>query len=295
MQPARAAVVQLGFGLACGWLVRVSLQPSPSLVASPGYPPRSPPGQLSKANPRPTTEGLDLTRSTVGQFPKSTTSQLRCGINPRSTWLVVCCAWWTRHEIWDDGHTSKGVIVRHTAVARTPAASSSDLPSQHSAPTSGPTRPPRPRCHIRSALRLRPSAEAEAPHGRATTTLRRGFVPVGAIAVGGCGSRMEPSIRARAGGKEKNWSRAPLKSGVREIGLRRVVERRMTNHWHSFEQLSLTAPASTIPSRPRLIIRSTSGRARTRSAGLQRVADLLHEARGRAAPQHATIRRRSRT
>ena len=48
----------------------------------------------------------------------------------------------------------------------------------------------RPRCRIRSALRLRPAAEA--PHGRATTTLRRGSVPVGAIAVGGCGSRAEP-------------------------------------------------------------------------------------------------------
>ena len=57
-----------------------------------------------------------------------------------------------------------------------------------------------PRCRIRSALRLRPS---EAPHRRATTALRRGFVPVGAIAVGGCGSRTEPSIRARAGGKAK--------------------------------------------------------------------------------------------
>ena len=54
----------------------------------------------------------------------------------------------------------------------------------------------------RSALRLRQSAEA--PHGRATTTLRRGFVLVRAITVGGCGSRAEPSIRrARAGGKEK--------------------------------------------------------------------------------------------
>ena len=70
---------------------------------------------------------------------------------------------------------------------------------QHSASTSGPTRPPRPRCRIRSALRLRPSVEA--PHGRATTTLRRGFVPVGAIAVGGCGSRAEPYFRARAPGK----------------------------------------------------------------------------------------------
>ena len=74
-----------------------------------------------------------------------------------------------------------------------------NLPSQHSASTSGPTRPPWPRCRIRSALRLRPSVEA--PHGRATTTLRRGFVPVGAIAVGGCGSRTEPYFRARAGGK----------------------------------------------------------------------------------------------
>ena len=45
-----------------------------------------------------------------------------------------------------------------------------NLLSQHSAPTPGPTRPPRPRCRIRSALRLRPSVEV--PHGRATTTLR---------------------------------------------------------------------------------------------------------------------------
>ena len=65
-----------------------------------------------------------------------------------------------------------------------------NLLSQHSASTSGPTRPPRPRCRIRSALRLRPSVEA--PHWRATRTLRRGFVPVGAIAVGDCGSRAEP-------------------------------------------------------------------------------------------------------
>ena len=76
-----------------------------------------------------------------------------------------------------------------------------ELAVSNSAPTPGPTRPPRPRSRIRSALRLRPSAEA--PHGRATTTLRRGFVPVGAIVVGGCGSRAEPSIRARAGGKAK--------------------------------------------------------------------------------------------
>ena len=60
--------------------------------------------------------------------------------------------------------------------------SPSNLPSQHSASTCRPTRPPRPRCRLRSALRLRPSAEA--PHGRQTTALRRGFVPVGAIAVG---------------------------------------------------------------------------------------------------------------
>ena len=69
-----------------------------------------------------------------------------------------------------------------------------NLLSQHyPAPTPGPTTrpPPRPpRCRIRGAsLRLRPSAEA--PHGRATTALRRGPVPVGAIAVRGCGSRAE--------------------------------------------------------------------------------------------------------
>ena len=29
-------------------------------------------------------------------------------------------------------------------------------------------------------------------HGRATTMLRRGFVPISAIAVGGCGFRAEP-------------------------------------------------------------------------------------------------------
>ena len=76
-------------------------------------------------------------------------------------------------------------------------------------------------------LALAPKAAAV---GRATTTRRRGFVLVGAIAAGGCGSRAEPSIRARAPGKGKNRSRAPLNCGVREIGLRRVFERRTTNH-----------------------------------------------------------------
>ena len=93
--------------------------------------------------------------------------------------------------------------MRHKAVFFVCLTSLSNLPSHHSAPTPGPIRPPRPRCRIRSALRLRPSVEA--PHGRATTTLRRGFVPVGAIAVGGCGSRAEPSIRARAGGKAEKY------------------------------------------------------------------------------------------
>jgi len=78
---------------------------------------------------------------------------------------------------------SKSVAKRHKAAARTRMTSPSNLPSQHSAPTRAPTRPPRPRCRVRSALRLWPSAEA--PHGRQTTTLRRGFVPVGAIAVRG--------------------------------------------------------------------------------------------------------------
>ena len=117
-----------------------------------------------------------------------------------------------RHEMWDDGYTSKGVAVRHTAVARTPMTSPSNLPSQHSAPTAGPTGPPRPRCRIRCALRLRPSAEA--PHGRATTALRRGFVPVGAIAVGGCGSRAEPSIRARTGCKAGKYIERRLNNAV---------------------------------------------------------------------------------
>ena len=49
------------------------------------------------------------------------------------------------------------------------------------------------------------SSAAEAPHGRATTKLRQGFVPVGAIAVRDCGSRAEPSIRARAGGKSEKY------------------------------------------------------------------------------------------
>ena len=46
---------------------------------------------------------------------------------------------------------------------------------------------------------LRPSVEA--PHGRRTTTKRRGFVPVGALGVGSCGSRSEPSLGARAPGE----------------------------------------------------------------------------------------------
>ena len=90
-------------------------------------------------------------------------------------------------------------------------------------------------------------ASAEAPHGRQTTTLRRGFVPVGAIAVGGCRSRAEPSIRARAGGKDNFGVVRHLKCGVREIGLRRVVERRTTNHWHSLEHPPQTAPALNHP------------------------------------------------
>ena len=166
-----------------------------------------------------------------------------------------------RHE------NKKNIRYGHKAVARTRMTSPSNFPSQHSAPTRRPTRPPRPRCRVRSALRLRPSAEAP-HHGRPATTLQRGSVPVGAIAVGDCGSRTEPSIRARAGRQRKVRSCAPLKYGVREVGLRRVSKRRTTNHWHSFEHPSLTAPPLTIPSRPLLTIRSTSGRARTRSAGL---------------------------
>ena len=170
----------------------------------------------------------------------------------------------SRHEIWDDGYTSKGATVRHNAVARTPMTSPSNLPSQHSAPTSGPTRPrpPRLRCRVRSALRLRPSAEA--PHGRSATTLRRGFVPVGRrrdCGGGGAGPARSPrsSIRARAPGKATfGRSRVSLKRGVHRVRLRRVFEVHPTEHWHSFEHPSLTAPKLTIPSRPRLIIRSTS-------------------------------------
>ena len=127
-----------------------------------------------------------------------------------------------RHEIWGDGYTSKGVAMRHKASFFC-LTSPSNLPSHHSAPTPGPIRPPppRPRCHIRSALRLRPSAEA--PHGRATTTLRLSFMPVGAIAVGGCGSRTEPSIRARAGGRNAEKyieRRLNAVSVIGDVGLR---------------------------------------------------------------------------
>ena len=69
--------------------------------------------------------------------------------------------------------------------------------------------------------------------------------------------------------QSKIRSRASLKRGVRRVRLGRVFEGHTTNHCHSFEHPSLTAPTLTILSRPRLIIRSTSGRARTRSAGLR--------------------------
>ena len=106
----------------------------------------------------------------------------------------------SRHEIRGIFRWGKSVAKRHKADARARMTSPSNLPSQDPAPTHGPTRPPRPRCRVRSsALRLRPSAEA--PHGRQATTLRRGFVPVGAIAVRGCGSRAGPSCEARAPGK----------------------------------------------------------------------------------------------
>ena len=137
---------------------------------------------------------------------------------------------------------SKSAKKRHKAAARTRMTPPSNLPSPHPAPTCGPTRPPRPRCRLRGALRLRPSAEVS--HGRQTTTLRRGFVPVGAIAVGGCGSCAEPSIRARAPGKAKSKirsSRVSLKRGSRRVRLRRVFEGHTTSHWHSSEHPSLTA------------------------------------------------------
>ena len=124
-----------------------------------------------------------------------------CGLRVSNSRKIVA-----RYEIWDDWYPS--VLIKKlqcaTQLSRTRMTSPSNLPSQHPAPTCGLTRPPRPRCGLRSALRrLRPSAEA--PHGRQTTTLRRGFVPVGSIAVGGCGSRAEPSIRARAPGKAEKY------------------------------------------------------------------------------------------
>ena len=50
-------------------------------------------------------------------------AQLRCA---GCCVLAPCDA---RHEIWDDGYTSKIVTVRHKAVARTPMTSPSNLPS----------------------------------------------------------------------------------------------------------------------------------------------------------------------
>ena len=80
-------------------------------------------------------------------------------------------------------------------------------------------------------MRLRPSAEA--PHGRATTTLRRGFVPVGAIAVGGCGSRAEPSIRARAGGKAEKYIERRLNAvSVTSVSASRLNGARCTLREH---------------------------------------------------------------
>ena len=125
-------------------------------------------------NPHPGLTQSTLHRASVGQGP------------PGPDWLATALGFWSG-RVHGTRFETMAILAKELQCAtkrlHASMTSPSNLPSKHLAPTPGPTRPPRPRCRIRSALRLRPSAEA--PHGRATTTLRRGFVPAGAIAVGG--------------------------------------------------------------------------------------------------------------
>ena len=136
---------------------------------------------------------------------------------------------WPKHEIRGIFWWSISVANRHQPDARARMTSPSNLPSQDSASTCGPTRPPWPRCRVRSALRLRPSAEA--PHGRPTTTLRRDFVPVGAIAVRGCRSRAEPSCRP----PDRRRIRRLATFSTRALDLARALEANYPSAQHRWD------------------------------------------------------------
>ena len=140
--------------------------------------------------------------------------------------------------------------MRHKAVARTPMTS----PSQHSAPTYNVRSDPTTTAALSYSERLalaavgRGTSRASNDDAAARFRARRRdcggglWVPRGALDKGA--RRRQSKIR----------SRVSFKRGVHRVHLRRVFERHPTDHWHSFEHPSLTAPALPIPSRPRLII-----------------------------------------